>query len=161
MRSSTRTRRRRRGVRSVSCSPLSWGLGLASVDRASSNIGAGNWKGLGMWAWILFRIAGLVLVFYLFAHIGVISTGRAIGPSTINDLFSTFDFWLFVLLDLLLVWAVVFHGMNGIRIVLMDMGIGIHRHKLVFWLCMAGALVIIAGFAVVAFRFILEEGGVL
>jgi succinate dehydrogenase / fumarate reductase cytochrome b subunit len=134
---------------------------LASLDRASSNVGAGNWKGLGMWAWILFRIAGLVLVFYLFAHIGVISTGRVGGESTINDLFGLFDFWLFVLLDLLLVWAVLFHAMNGVRIVLMDMGIGIHRHKLVFWLCMAAALAILAVFAAVAFRFLLDEWGAL
>lgn len=161
MRSDRRTRRRRRGVRRVSCSPLPWGWGLASVDRASSNVGAGNWKGLGMWAWLLFRIAGLVLVFYLFAHIGVISTGRAGGQSTINDMFKLFDHWYFVLADLLLVWAVLFHGMNGVRIVLMDMGIGIQRHKLVFWLCMAAAVAILAVFGVVAFRFIAQEGGVL
>ena len=34
---------------------------MSPVD-ATTNVGAGNWKGLGMWAWLLFRIAGLVLV---------------------------------------------------------------------------------------------------
>ena len=42
---------RRRGARLVS-----------PVDAATRNVGAGNWKGLGMWAWMLFRVAGIVLV---------------------------------------------------------------------------------------------------
>ena len=136
---------------------------MSQVDRAATNVGAGNWKGLGMWAGILFRVAGLVLVLYLFAHIGVISTGRAGGESTINDLFKMFDKPLFVLLDLLLVWAVIFHAMNGVRIVLMDLGLGIHRHKTVFWVCMAAAVVCLVFFAWTAFGFIADhhEGGLL
>jgi succinate dehydrogenase / fumarate reductase cytochrome b subunit len=136
---------------------------LSQVDRATAsaatNVGAGNWKGLGMWAWMLFRIAGVVLVLYLFAHIGVISTGRAAGADTMNDVFNLFDKTLFVLLDLLLVWAVLFHGLNGVRIVLMDLGLGIHHHKAVFWVCMAVAVVCFAVFAYSAFSFIRDEGG--
>jgi len=134
---------------------------LNSIHTASAatNVGAGNWRGLGQWAWMLFRIAGVVLVLYLFAHIGVISTGRVFGQSTLNDLFDMFDKSLFVLLDLLLVWAVLFHGLNGVRIVMMDLGVGIHRHKAVFWVCMAAAVVCFAFFAYSAFDFITEEGG--
>jgi succinate dehydrogenase / fumarate reductase, cytochrome b subunit len=132
---------------------------LSQVDRATSNVGAGNWKGLGMWAWMLFRIAGVVLAVYLFAHIGVISTGRVGGAEQINGLFAMFDKTLFVLLDLLLVWAVLFHGLNGVRIVLMDMGIGIHAHKTVFWICMVVAVICLGFFAYSAFDFISREGG--
>jgi succinate dehydrogenase / fumarate reductase, cytochrome b subunit len=135
---------------------------LSQVDRATArataNVGAGNWKGLGMWAWILFRIAGVVLVLYLFAHIGVISSARLGNAGTIDSLFRNFDKTLFILLDLLLVWAVLFHGLNGVRIVLMDMGIGIHRHKLVFWICMAAAVVIFAFFAAAAFDYLRDKG---
>ena len=48
-----------------------------------------------MWAWLLFRISGLVLVFYLGAHIIVISTGQFDRAST--RLMKTFDNPLFVL----------------------------------------------------------------
>ncbi len=119
-----------------------------------TNVGAGNWKGLGMWAWLLFRIAGLVLVVYLFAHIGVISTARVSSQSTLNSAFKLFDHPLFVLLDLLLVWAVLFHALNGIRVLLMDIGIGIHRHKAVFWVCMAVAVSTLGLFAFKAFSYI-------
>ena len=67
---------------------------------------------------------------------------------------------LFVLLDLLLVWAVLFHAMNGVRVVLMDMGVGIHRHKLVFWLCMAAAALIAACSPSKAFGVHPRRGGV-
>ena len=137
---------------------------MSVTDRAATNVGAGNWKGLGMWAWILFRIAGLVLAFYLIAHIIVISTNR-FNPdhATLNSLFSTFDHPLFVLLDLLLVWAVLFHALNGVRIVLMDFGFGIRSHKVVFWVCMLVAIVCLSFFAFKAFAFIADHhsGGLL
>ena len=143
-----------------SLSPRQRGMVLLSAKhRETANVGAGNWKGLGMWAWILFRVAGVVLVFYLFAHIGVISSARLGGHHTMNTIFKTFDKTLFVLLDLLLVWAVLFHGLNGVRIVLMDLGIGITRHKAMFWACMAVAVVCFAFFAYSALNFIADKGG--
>ena len=39
-----------------------------------------------------------------------------------------------MLLDLALVVAVLYHALNGVRIILMDFGIGIHRHKIMFWI---------------------------
>ena len=38
---------------------------MSAQERETANVGAGLWKGLGMWAWILFRISGLVLAVYL------------------------------------------------------------------------------------------------
>ena len=59
-----------------------------------------------------------------------------------------------MLLDLLLVWAVLFHALNGVRILLMDFGLGIHRHKVVFVVCMAVAVVSLGFFALKAFSYI-------
>jgi succinate dehydrogenase / fumarate reductase cytochrome b subunit len=136
---------------------------VSPVDAAATNVGAGNWKGLGMWAWLLFRIAGDVLVLYLFAHIGVISSARWSSHHTLNRAFTMFDHPLFVLLDLLLVWAVLFHALNGVRILLMDLGLGIHRHKLVFVVCMVVAVVSLSFFAVKAFSYVAahHSGGLL
>jgi succinate dehydrogenase / fumarate reductase cytochrome b subunit len=124
---------------------------LSLKDRETANVGAGLWKGTGMWAWILFRISGLVLAFYLFVHIWVISQGRASGAKSLNDIFKMFDKPLFVFLDLMLVAAVLYHALNGVRIILMDLGVGIRSHKIVFWVLMAIAAFFLAVFATVAF----------
>jgi succinate dehydrogenase / fumarate reductase cytochrome b subunit len=127
---------------------------LSLQDRETANVGAGLWKGTGMWAWILFRISGLVLAFYLFVHIGVISQGRASGAHTLNRIFTTFDKPLFVFLDLMLVAAVLYHALNGVRILLMDLGVGIRSHKTVFWVLMTIAAVLLGVFVTVAFPYI-------
>ena len=127
---------------------------MSAEVRDTSNVGAGLWKGIGMWAWLLFRISGLVLLGYLFVHIWVISQGQANGPQSLNDLFETFDTPVLVFLDFMLVVAVLYHALNGVRLVLMDFGVGIHRHKLVFWLCMAVAAAAAAAFAYKASGFI-------
>jgi succinate dehydrogenase / fumarate reductase cytochrome b subunit len=135
---------------------------LSKKPREVANVGAGLWKATGMWAWLLFRISGLILVFYLGAHIIVISTGRfGEGGETLNNLMKTFDHPVLVLLDLALVVAVLYHALNGVRIILMDFGVGIHRHKIIFWSAMAVAVICFAFFAYVAFTFIATGKGVM
>jgi succinate dehydrogenase / fumarate reductase cytochrome b subunit len=128
---------------------------LSAKERETANVGAGLWKGTGMWAWMLFRISGLVLVFYLFVHVWVISQGRVGGAASLNSFFKFFDKPLLVFLDLMLVSAVLYHALNGVRIVLMDLGIGIKQHKAIFWVCMLVAVLTLCAFAIKASSFIL------
>ncbi len=128
---------------------------MSAKERETANVGAGLWKGTGMWAWILFRISGLVLVFYLFVHVWVISQGRVGGAASLNNLFKFFDKPLLVFLDLMLVSAVLYHALNGVRIVLMDLGIGIRQHKAIFWVCMLVAALTLCAFSIKASSFIL------
>jgi succinate dehydrogenase / fumarate reductase, cytochrome b subunit len=128
---------------------------LSAKERETANVGAGLWKGIGMWAWILFRISGLVLVAYLFVHLWVISQGRVGGAESLNGLFEFFDKPLLIFLDLMLVAAVLYHALNGVRILLMDVGVGIGRHKAVFWVCMLVAALVFCAFAIKASSFIL------
>ena len=128
---------------------------MSAKERDTANVGAGLWKSIGMWAWILFRISGLVLVAYLFVHIWVISQGRVGGPLELDNLLETFDTPFLVFLDLMIVAALLYHALNGVRILLMDVGVGIRRHKAVFWICMLVAAVAFCAFAVKASTFIL------
>ena len=128
---------------------------MSAKERETANVGAGLWKGIGMWAWVLFRISGLVLVAYLFVHIWVISQGRIGGAESLNGLFEFFDKPLLVFLDLMLVAAVLYHALNGVRILLMDVGVGIKRHKVVFWVCLLVAALAFCAFALKASSFIL------
>ena len=134
---------------------------MSAKPRETANVGTGLWKATGMWAWLLFRISGLVLVFYLGAHILVISTSQwSEAGKTLNDLMKAFDHPVLILLDLALVVAVLYHALNGVRIILMDFGIGIKRHKTVYWVCMGVVVILFAIFAYVAFSFIITGEGV-
>ena len=130
---------------------------MSGKPRETANVGAGLWKATGMWAWLLFRISGLILVFYLGAHIIVISTGQF---DKLNELMKMFDHPVLVLMDLALVVAVLYHALNGVRIILIDFGIGVHRHKILFWSAMAVVVICFAVFAWVAFTFIVTGEGV-
>lgn len=100
----------------------------------------------GMWAWVGHRLTGLALVGYVFLHLSFLSTA-SVGDDGVsfNDLMATTSQPLFVAMDFLLVVVVIYHAMNGLRIVLFDMGLGIRRQKLVFWICMAVAAILIVG----------------
>lgn len=98
-------------------------------------------SGVGMWAFVLHRITGLALVFYLLLHITVISTSLK-GPDAFNQLLAKLTTPLFVVLDLGLLAAILFHGLNGVRIVLFDTGVGIRQQKLIFWFLIASAAAI-------------------
>jgi succinate dehydrogenase / fumarate reductase cytochrome b subunit len=132
---------------------------LRGRPRETANVGAGLWKGTGMWAWLLFRISGLVLVLYLFTHIAIISMGRfGADGETLNSIMTTFEHPVAILLDLLLVVAVLYHALNGVRIVLMDFGVGIKQHKVVFWTAMAVAVICFVFFAWVALDYLINGG---
>jgi len=122
-------------------------------NQEAANVGAGLWKGTGMWAWLLHRITGVALAFYLLAHIWVISRGQA-GAESFDQLFETLESPFFVILDLFLLAAVLFHAFNGVRILLFDLGVGIGSQRSLAW---AAALVTLGGlgiFVVIAISFL-------
>src|SRR3972149_7742684 len=93
--------------------------------------------GTGMWAWLLQRVTGVLLVFYLFIHIV-----WAHGIKTPFD-FMFVDFRTAILILLLLVLP---HSLNGFRVFAIDFGISEKMQKILFWaLVLIGVLVIIWG----------------
>lgn len=103
------------------------------------------WDAIGMWAWILHRITGLGLVFYILLHTilmgGSILSGKTGFDATLSVLMTH---PVFEILDILLIGAVLYHGLNGIRILMFDIGIGISisAQRNIFWILMgAGAIV--------------------
>ncbi|MEW5747241.1 MAG: succinate dehydrogenase, cytochrome b556 subunit [Candidatus Thermoplasmatota archaeon] len=114
----------------------------------------------GMWAWVGHRLTGLVLVAYVFLHLSFISTASmAEGGADFDALMETTSQPLFVAMDFLLVIVVIYHAMNGFRVVLFDLGIGIRRQKLVFWITMAVAAVLIVGGLIAIWHLVFPEGG--
>lgn len=110
----------------------------------------------GMWAWALHRLSGLVLTAYLIVHIIVISSS-ATGQRGINfdKLLAQLTQPLWLTMDLLLWAAVLYHTLNGIRILLFDLGIGARRQKAVFWGFMTVAVLAWVGGLLAILPFIL------
>lgn len=86
---------------------------------------------VGMFAWILHRLTGLALVGYLVVHIWGL---KAItNPDAYNALITSYHAPIFKVGEFLLLGAVVYHALNGLRIVLIDfMGWSPNQKKL-FW----------------------------
>ena len=71
-----------------------------------------------MWAWIIHRLSGLAMVFFVGGHIiaGFLTQqfGREMGIA-INTVYEN---WIF---QLVLFFLVIFHAVNGLRVVILDL----------------------------------------
>jgi len=111
----------------------------------------------GMWAWVGHRLTGILLVVYVFVHLSFL-TQASLSHEKFNSLMAVMAQPQFVFLDFLLVCAVIYHALNGFRVVLFDLGIGIRRQKMVFWITMAvAAVLVVVGFW--ALRELILTGG--
>ncbi len=89
-------------------------------------------RGHGGRALALHRITGLVIVFYLYLHLGVLSM-LLIGRSAWSNFLSLVTAKSFLAFEVVLIAAVLFHGLNGIRVALVGSGIGVTRERAMFW----------------------------
>jgi len=95
----------------------------------------------GYVAWLLNRLTGVAITFYLLLHIWVIhhlAQGRESYQRVMDFLSSP----LFSFLELGLIGVVLYHMMNGIRLVLIDFGNGALYSKRAFWVLMAVGVVL-------------------
>ena len=93
-----------------------------------------RWK-TGMWAWVLHRLSGLALIFYLTLHIWVIHH-LSLGPRRFNQIMQFLGHPVFKLLEIGLIGVIIYHSLNGLRVILIDFGLGIEKQKLIFWILM-------------------------
>jgi len=106
----------------------------------------GRWRefSAGMWAWIFHKFTGWVLVGYLFTHIAVLSTAipaASQDPATLaagEDIYTTTivtleSLLLVRILEVGLLAVAVFHILNGIRLLLVDLGIGLESQDKSFY----------------------------
>ena len=73
----------------------------------------------GMWTWVLHRITGVLVFFFLFVHVIDTSMVR-VSPEAYNTAVDTYKNPVVGLMEVGLVAAVLFHALNGIRVVLVD-----------------------------------------
>lgn len=87
----------------------------------------------GMWAFVLHRITGATIFFFLFVHVLDTAVVR-VSPQVYNDVVATYKTPIVGLMELGLVAAVLFHGLNGIRVILIDFWWqGARYQRLMLW----------------------------
>jgi succinate dehydrogenase / fumarate reductase cytochrome b subunit len=103
-------------------------------------------RGTGHWAFSLNRFTSLGLVFYLYLHLGVLSLLLG-GEDSWNGFLELATTPLFLGLDVLLLFGLLFHGLNGLRVALVGSGIAADRQKALFWSLMAFGAILLLGAA--------------
>jgi succinate dehydrogenase / fumarate reductase cytochrome b subunit len=75
--------------------------------------------GTGQWAWVAHRVTGVAVILFLFAHI-VDTAVIGWGPEAYDKVMQAYENPIVRLMELGLVAAVMFHAINGIRIMIVD-----------------------------------------
>src|SRR5690242_11429788 len=70
-------------------------------------------------AWLLHRISGVAIVLFLFLHI-VDTSLVGFGPGAYDAFVAVYRFAPFRFLEVVLVAAVIYHAINGVRIIVAD-----------------------------------------
>lgn len=96
---------------------------------------------IGSWAWILHRLSGLALIFYLCLHIWVINT-LTLGPGKFDSVMTFLASPLFKILEVGLWGVIMYHAFNGARIVIVDFFMGSLFHKKMFFILVAIAAIL-------------------
>jgi len=108
----------------------------------------GRWRefSAGMWAWILHKFTGWVLIGYLFVHVAALSTATAGDGGTLytNTLQGLEALLLVRFLEVGLFAVAIFHILNGIRLLFVDLNLGLTVQDKTFYvsLVLTGAITV-------------------
>ena len=72
-----------------------------------------------MWSWVLHRISGATIFFFLLVHVVDTALVR-VSPDAYNQVIDTYKIPIVGLMEVGLVAAVLYHALNGVRIILID-----------------------------------------
>jgi len=104
-----------------------------------------GWRYAGNVAFWVQRLTGLALVAYLILHVHTIRDLK--NPETFDAALKTFSTPLFKLGEIGLLATVILHALNGIRLTMVDMGVGLSKQRQTFWWFAigVGAVIFLAG----------------
>jgi succinate dehydrogenase cytochrome b subunit len=102
--------------------------------------------GLGHFAFSLNRVTGLGLVFYLYLHLAVLSLLLG-GPDSWDSFLKTATTPVFLGLDVLLIFGLLAHGLNGLRVALIGSGFITDHQKAFYWSIMVIGTILLIGAA--------------
>ena len=81
----------------------------------------------GQWSWILHRVTGVAVLLFLLVHIiDTLLVGW--GPDVYNEVMKLYQHPFFRVGEVVLFAAVVYHALNGVRIIIVDFCPGATRY---------------------------------
>ena len=82
--------------------------------------------GVGQWSWLLHRITGVGVLVFLCLHI--LDTSLVVlGPEHYNKIIKLYRLPVFRVMEVVLFASVLFHALNGVRIILIDWWVDLTR----------------------------------
>jgi succinate dehydrogenase / fumarate reductase, cytochrome b subunit len=73
----------------------------------------------GMWSWVAHRITGVLVFFFLFSHVLDTALVR-VSPEAYDTVIATYKNPVVNVMEVGLVGAVLFHALNGLRVIAVD-----------------------------------------
>lgn len=96
----------------------------------------------GQYAWVLHRATGVGVLFFLLVHIidiALVGLGRDVYDHSV----AFYGHPILIPMEIALVGAVVYHTLNGLRIILIDFwDVGYRRERPLFWAVLVGSVVL-------------------
>jgi len=100
----------------------------------------------GMWSWVLHRITGVAIFFFLLVHILDTALIR-VSPEAYDAVIGAYKTPIMGLGEIGLVAAIGLHALNGLRIIAIDfLTIGPRIQRLMFWIAIVVWVLLLAGF---------------
>src|SRR5687767_8352968 len=86
----------------------------------------------GYWSWVLHRVSGVATVLFLFVHI-LDTSLVGFGPQAYETFIHLYRLPAFRVMEVGLAAAVLYHGLNGLRIILADFSDAAARVQRQLW----------------------------
>lgn len=99
-----------------------------------------------MWSWVLHRITGVAIFFFLLVHILDTALVR-VSPEAYDVVIGTYQTPIMGIGEIALVGAIAFHAYNGLRIILVDFWHwGTQHQRLLSWIVIGLWVITMVGF---------------
>ncbi|GAB20962.1 succinate dehydrogenase cytochrome b subunit [Gordonia polyisoprenivorans NBRC 16320 = JCM 10675] len=111
----------------------------------------------GMWSWVLHRITGVTIFFFLFVHVLDTAVIR-IDPNKYSEIIETYKTPIIGLMEIGLVACVLYHALNGVRIILVDFwSKGAKYQRQMLWTILTLFVIVFAAAAVRLLQILIEH----
>ena len=115
------------------------------------------YKTTGFISFVLRRLTGVTLVLYLFTHMWVIGSINQ-GPEVFNTRLNLVQTPFFKLAEIALLAAVVYHALDGIRLLMVNWFKVTEYRKSLFYAVLAVSVLIVVAGGIPILLFMLESG---
>ena len=127
----------------VSATPAQATPAVAKKSRPGGTLYRGN---EGMWSWVLHRITGVAIFFFLLVHVLDTALIR-VSPEAYDAVIGAYKTPIMGIGEIGLVAAIGLHALNGLRIICIDLfSWGPRAQKAMFWIVIALWLVLLLAF---------------